>query len=134
MATAAILTAAPLLEQVLLPLLVKGLDKIFPPGSGPAKLTTAANAWAVILHGLNAAFLPPAAGPPTPAVVTPATTAAVQATVDDLEKKGELKGAATVIGAPAAANAQHILDAASGIEMMLTGFAKVLALQAAVAK
>jgi len=93
MATAILPIAVAALPQVL-PLVVRLIDKIFPPKSGSAKLDAATEIAAAIQQGLqNSKAL---AGTP---LSGDQLKAAVQSVVDAMNKSGELQGAATVIEA-----------------------------------
>ena len=122
--------ALPLVEagiQELLPLIIRGIDKIFPPKSGAVKLTVSSNIWTAVLSGLASskaiAAIPGAAD----------IVATVQGVVNDQKNKGLLNGPATVVvqpGAPAT-TPQHVLTAAAGVQLMLQGFLQVVSMQTA---
>ncbi len=86
------------LEPYVAPLVVKLVEKIFPPKSGAVKFPVAVTFIQTLIDGLaKLRGLTPAQVP-----AQDTTTAAwVQKLVDALNAAGQLKGAATVIDAPA---------------------------------
>lgn len=89
----AVLPILAALEPVVAPLVIKLIDHLFPPKSGPVKLPVAVSTFQAILDGLVKA------GQAAPGQVPDAETLKtwVQGIVDALNRAGELKGPATVI-------------------------------------
>ena len=83
----------PIISTILptaIPLVVRLIDKLFPPKTGEAKLNVVTDIVTAIQNGLAAAGV----GAPT----TPdQTKSVVQAVVNQLDSAGQLKGAATQI-------------------------------------
>ncbi len=112
------------LEPVVIPLIVRLMDKIFGSKTGAAKLATAATVVHQIAQGV--------AGASTTAVpVVPSLediTASVQKVVDSLNAQGQLQGPATVVSPTATApviiapGQPDIQGALEGISEMLAGF------------
>ena len=79
------------LEPVIAPLIIKIIDKVFPPKSGSVKFPTAQAIFQAILDGLAKT------GQPVAIPDQPTLAGWIQELVNELNKAGALKGPATVI-------------------------------------
>ncbi len=89
---AAIIPIVTTLLPVVTPLVVRLVDKVFPPKSGPSKSDAATEIVAAILAGLQATH-----GLPGGSVSTDQIKGSVQSTVDALNAQKQLQGINTAI-------------------------------------
>ncbi len=91
----AVSAGAPIAISAINQLMVRLVDRLFPAGSGAQKLPVATEMAAAVQNGLHQAGN--LAGTPQSGADLSTGPQSIQATVDALKAKGELKGAATVI-------------------------------------
>ncbi len=109
------------LGPVVIPLLVRLVDKLFGSKTGAVKFQSVIAAIQAILEGMVKAGQITKEQMPTEAAIQ----AQVQAVVDQLNAAGELQGLGTAL--PAAPVSGSVKDGLEGLQMMLSGYLKVTA-------